>query len=98
MERVFISQPMFGKTNDEIRKERAYLVEKLEKEGYKVVDSIIAETPEEAFNEPVFYMSQSILLLSKSDCIYFMDGWDKARGCKIEHEIAKAYEIPILKD
>lgn len=87
-----------GKSNEEIREERKLRVGLLERMGYEVVDSIIAETPEDAFNEPVFYLSQSILLLSQCDCIYFMEGWENARGCKIEHDIAVAYNIPILED
>lgn len=96
--KVFISQPMGGKSNEQIRKERSELVEELQKDGYEVVDSIVAETPEAAFNEPVYYLSQSILTLSKCDCIYFMPGWEKARGCKIEHTIAVEYGIEIICD
>jgi len=84
---------MFGKSNEQIRMERANVVKQLEDKGYKVVDSIIAETPEQALNEPVFYLSQSILLLSKCNYAYFMQGWEEARGCRIEHTIAKEYGI-----
>lgn len=98
MKTIFISQPMNGKTNEEIKSERESLVKKLEKKGYRVIDSIIADSPEEACNEPVFYLSQSILLLSQSDYVYFMDGWKEARGCKIENRIAKDYNIPIMND
>jgi hypothetical protein len=89
---------MHGKTNEQIRSERKSLVQELEEEGYGIIDSIIADTPEKAFNEPVFYLSQSIYLLSLSDLVYFMDGWENARGCKIEHTIVKEYGIPILRD
>ena len=95
---VFISQPMMGKSNEQIRKERADLVEELENEGYEVIDSIVAETPEEAFNEPVYYLSKSIYLLSQADAVYFMPGWDKARGCEIEHDICVRYSIKIMND
>lgn len=27
-----------------------------------------------------------------------MKGWEKARGCIIEHDIAQKYEIPIMYD
>lgn len=98
MKTVFISQPMKGKTNEVIKSERESLVEELEKKGYMVIDSVIADSPEEACNEPVFYLSLSIDLLSKADYVYFMDGWKEARGCKIEHRIAKDYNIPIMND
>lgn len=96
--KVFISQPMMGKSNEQIRNEREELVKDLEEEGFEVIDSIVAETPEEAFNEPVYYLSQSILLLSQADYAYFMPGWDKARGCEIEHDICVRYSIKIMND
>lgn len=96
MKTVFISQPMNGKTNEEIRTEREELIKILEKKGLTVIDSIIANSPEEACNEPVFYLAKSIDLLSKVDYVYFMQGWEEARGCKIEHQIAEAYNIPIM--
>lgn len=41
--KVMISQPMRGKTNEQIRQERAELVKKLEKDNFEVVDTIISE-------------------------------------------------------
>jgi hypothetical protein len=96
--KVFISQPMKGKTKEDIIEERWELVKYLEDEGYVVVPSIVAETPEEANSRPVYYLSKSIKMLSMSDCAYFMPGWEDARGCKIEHTIAKEYGIPIMHD
>ena len=98
MKKVFISQPMNGKTNEQIYQERRELTQKLEQEGYNIIDSVLADSPDEACRAPVYYLSQSILLLSKADCVYFMDGWEDARGCNIEYLIAKEYGIPILKD
>jgi len=36
-------------------------------------------------------LSQSIRYIGKVDALYFMKGWEKARGCKIEHEVAVEY-------
>lgn len=41
--KVMISQPMRGKTNKEIRKERESVIENLIGKGYEVVDTIISE-------------------------------------------------------
>ena len=41
-------------------------------------------------------IKKDIQLLSQADMIYLGEGWDKARGCKIEYEIAKAYGINII--
>ena len=87
-----ISQPMRGKTNEQIRKEREQLVKKLKSEGHEVIDTIINEEPPKDINEAIYYLSKSIEFIGKVDAVYFMKGWEKARGCKIEHEVAVEYD------
>lgn len=88
--KVMISQPMNGKTQEQIEEERADLVKSLEDKGYEVVNTIFAEeTPEE--DAALFYLAKSIDAMSKVDAVIFMKGWENARGCKIEHEIAVRY-------
>lgn len=94
MKKVFITQPMFGKTNEQIREERMKIKQELESMGYEVLDSII----EEDSDNPVYLLSKSIEILSQADCICLMQGWEKGRGCRIEKEIADAYNIPILRE
>lgn len=89
--KIMISQPMKDKTEEQIRNERADLVKSLEEKGYEVINTIFAETPYEAQDKPLFYLAKSIDAMSKVDAIIFMPGWEKARGCKIEHEIALKY-------
>lgn len=89
--KIMISQPMRGKTNEQIRKEREQLVKKLKSEGHEVIDTIINEKPPKDINEAIYYLSKSIEFIGKVDAIYFMKGWEKARGCKIEHEVAVEY-------
>ena len=96
-EKVFISQPMAGKMHREIEDERFNVVKQLEKNGFTVIDSVIAKTPDEAFKAPVYYLSQAILKLSQADCAYFMESWEEARGCRIEHMICEEYGIPIIE-
>lgn len=92
MKKLFISQPMKGKTNEEIfaERERAikwaehYLGEKVE-----VIDSFFSD-----YNgRPLEFLAKSIALLAKADVVYFAEGWKNARGCRIEHECAVEYEI-----
>lgn len=91
--KVMISQPMRGKTEEQIRKERESVVAELEAKGYEVVDTIFADSPEEAQNAPLFYLAKSIEAMSKVDAIVFMDGYMDARGCRIEHAIAIEYGL-----
>lgn len=88
--KLMISQPMRGKTNEQIRGERAELVKQLESEGHEVVDTIFENAPE---NEDVaiYMLSQSIRYIGKVDGVVFMKGWENARGCRIEYEVATAY-------
>lgn len=93
-----ISQPMKGKEKEQINAEREAIVKQLESEGHEVLDTVFADSPEEAQNKPVWYFSKAIEAMSKVDAMYFMEGWEEARGCKLEHQIAEAYGIKILAD
>ena len=89
--KVMISQPMRGKTNEQIKKEREELVKELEMQGYEVVDTIFAdETPKDS-DVAMYFLSKSIEAMAKVDAIIFMPGWKEARGCKIEYRIALEY-------
>ncbi len=88
--KIMISQPMNGKTQKQIEEERAELVENLEDKGYKVVNTIFTDEPPEG-DAALYYLAKSIDAMSKVDAVIFMQGWEKARGCKIEHEIAIKY-------
>ncbi|MDR1882042.1 MAG: DUF4406 domain-containing protein [Prevotella sp.] len=97
MKKVIISQPMKGKTEEQVRSERSELVKKLEKEGYEVVDTIFPDFTNKG-NIPLKYLAKSIEYIADVDAVYFMDGWQNARGCKIEHQCCVDYGISIIKD
>lgn len=91
MKKLFISQPMRGKTDDQILKERKTAVttaESIVGEPVKIIDSFVTET-----GTPLEYLSKSIGFLAQADIAYFASGWKDARGCKIEHECAVEYGI-----
>ena len=89
--KIMISQPMRGKTNEEIRQERAELVEKLEMQGHKVMDTIFTEEMPIECDMAMYLLAKSIEAMSKVDAVIVMKGWQEARGCRIEHEIALKY-------
>lgn len=39
------------------------------------------------------YMGNDIAALLTSDAVYFCKGWDKSRGCRLEHSAAFHYTI-----
>lgn len=89
--KVMISQPMRGKTNEQIKQEREELVKRLENDGFEVIDTIISEEPPQNSDAAIYYLSKSIEFISKVDIVYFMKGWETARGCKIENRICQDY-------
>lgn len=95
--RVMISQPMAGLTEDEIRKNRAAAVARLEAEGHEVVDSIVADEPPACDNVALFYLGESFKIMAKCDAVLFLDGWDKARGCRMERAACEAYGVQVME-
>ena len=84
--KIMISQPMRGKTNEQIRSERQELVKQLEMQGHEVIDTVLDISENKS---PIYYLAKSIELLDKADAVVFMPGWQQARGCKIEDTCAK---------
>ena len=89
--KIMISQPMRGKTNEEIRKEREKIVRRMEKDNFEVIDTIISENAPKGYNEGIYYLAKSIEFMSKAEIVYFMKGWEEAKGCKIENKICQYY-------
>ena len=96
MTKVFISQPMKDKTNQEIEQERKEIIEKTEKHfgEIEVIDSFFKDAPHDA--KPLWFLGKSLELLSTADVIVLGKGWENARGCKIEHECAVQYGIKVV--
>ena len=96
MKKLFISQPMKDKTNEEIKEERNNIVKRVtERFGeVEVIDSFFENAPHDA--KPLWFLGKSLELLSTADCAYFSEGWKDYRGCKIEHEAAVHYGIDIV--
>ncbi len=93
--KVMISQPMKGRTNQEIKEERAELVKRIEEEGDIVLDTVFNKAPKNV-DEAVWFLAKSIEVLANADKVIFMKGWEKERGCKIEHQVAVEYGKEIM--
>lgn len=98
MKKLFISQPMNGKTDEEILAERSNAILAAKEaigEEVEVIDSFFKDAPAEA--RPLWFLGKSLELLSTADIAYFAPGWADARGCKIEHDCAIAYGIHTIE-
>lgn len=98
MKKLFISQPMKGKSDEDILAERKKAIQAAEKivgEPVEIIDSFFQEAPADA--KPLWFLGKSLELLAGADVAYFAPRWEEARGCKIEHTCAVEYGIPAIK-
>ena len=47
-------------------------------------------------NRPLCFLAKSLENMSLCHAAYFCKGWEETRGCRIEHEAAKAYGLKII--
>ena len=97
MKKLFISQPMNGKTDEQILTERKAAIDKAKEilgEDVEVIDTFYTDMPDDT--HPLEYLARSIADLAKADVAYFAKGWYKARGCVIEHKCAVKYGIEVI--
>lgn len=89
--KIFISQPMKDLSEEEIRHNRMKAVKKIKSlygDDVEIIDSYI-----DCEGTPLWCLGKSIELLSIADVAYFLKGWNKARGCRIEYMCASNYGI-----
>lgn len=104
MKKAVLSQPMAGKTDEEIIATREKAIKVLESKGYELVNTLFTD---ERYNKenmeqrgvvqiPLCFLAKSLENMSLCHAAYFCKGWEKARGCRIEHEAACAYGLTVI--
>lgn len=102
--KAMLSQPMAGKSDEEIINTRNRAIAALTERGYEVINTLFTDewySPEAmkkrgVENIPLCFLAKSLENMSLCHAAYFCKGWENARGCKIEHEVAKAYGMTII--
>ena len=103
MMKAMLSQPMAGKTDEEIVATREKAISALKEKGYEVINTLFTDdwynkeiAERGAIQIPLCFLAKSLESMSLRDAVYFCKGWENARGCRIEHEAAKAYGLTII--
>lgn len=104
MKKAMLSQPMAGKSEEEIVETRNRAIAALEARGYKIVNTLFTDEWYSRENMeargvvqiPLCFLAKSLENMSLCHAAYFCKGWEQARGCRIEHEAAVAYGLTIL--
>ena len=104
MMKAMLSQPMAGKTDEEIVATREKAIEVLKEKGYEIVNTLF--TDEWYSNEsmeqrgvvqiPLCFLAKSLENMSLCHVAYFCKGWENARECRIEHDAAVAYALYVI--
>ena len=84
MKKLFISQPMKGKSDEDILAERKKAIKSAEDvigEQVEVIDSFFQEAPVDA--KPLWFLGKSLELLAGADIAYFAKGWPEGARSKI---------------
>lgn len=107
---IFISQPMTGKSEEEILATRQKEIEKIHQlfdaDGVEIniIASYINDATRKRFEERVnddinwdiYWLSKSLERLAIADMIWLCDGWEDSNGCNIELECATRYGVGIM--
>lgn len=104
MKKAMLSQPMAGKTEEEIVATREKAISALKARGFEIVNTLFTDewyskesmTARGVVQIPLCFLAKSLENMSLCHAAYFCKGWEKARGCRIEHEAAKAYGLEII--
>lgn len=104
MKKAMLSQPMAGKTELEIVETRERAIAALEAKGFEIVNTLFTDEwySKQAMEArgvvqiPMCFLAKSLENMSLCHAAYFCKGWEQARGCRIEHEAAKAYGLEII--
>lgn len=104
--KAMLSQPMRGKTDEEIVATRERAIKVLEEKGYEVVNTLFTDEWYSRENMeargvvqiPLCFLAKSLENMSLCHTAYFCKGWENARGCRLEHEAAVEYGLDIIEE
>ena len=97
-----ISQPMRNIDPDKVALQREKAEAAVRAAGYEPIDTVYEEDfkyavdSDNIVNPALWYMGLALARLSLAHVIYMCDGWDTARGCRIEHQAAIDFGVDIM--
>ena len=93
MKRVFVSLPMKGRSYEAIKDSQREIFKRFyennaELGSMELIESCFADALD---HTPLECLGRSLVLMGVADYVVFGDGYEGARGCRIEHECAREY-------
>lgn len=96
MKKLFVSVPMEGRTEEEIKtsiQKMKKIAEAYEREELELIDSYIEDSPPQNNNQAVWYLGESLKKLAQADVFIGIEGSWCWNGCHIEIITAEKYGI-----
>lgn len=107
--KVFVSQPMSGRSEKAILKERMDVVAEIfndyGRDEVEILNSYFSDDHrvdfEDMFKDSIvtfdlYWLSQALEIMAEADMVVMVGDWKKSKGCKIERMCAREYGIPII--
>lgn len=103
MKKLFVSVPMKGRTEKEIKasiQKMKRIAEAYEGEELELIDSYVEDNPPKNIHQSVWYLGKSLEKLSEADIFIGIDDDYDWNGCFIERRAAgrygiKSYFVPV---
>lgn len=88
--KIYISIPITGRPEQEVRRHAEYLKDALIKSYYDVVSVVSPFDINQGKENPQYedYICTDLRAMLDCDAILFCKGWEKSCGCNIEHDVA----------
>ena len=96
MKKLFVSVPMKGRTEEEIKtsiQKMKKIAEAYEREELELIDSYIEDSPPQNNNQAIWYLGESLKKLAQADVFIGIEGSWCWNGCHIERITAEKYGI-----
>ena len=102
MKKLFISLPMNGRSEEEIKTKMAKykrIAERVVKEETALINTCFEDFDinKDDLNAFIYYFEKSIQKMAEADFVLFDDSWRESGRCKAEHVIAEVYNIPMIR-
>lgn len=100
MKKLFISCPMKGRTEENIKNSMARMhkiAELIFDQELEAIDTYIPGEAPEGMNRGIWYLGESIKRMAAADYFIGIGYSEVFRGCEFEFEIANAYGIPTTR-
>ena len=100
MKKLFISCPMKGRTEENIKNGMARMhkiAELIFDQELEVIDTFINDNPPENSKQAIWYLGESIKRMADADYFIGIGYSEVFKGCVIERDVARSYGISITE-